>query len=124
VYYYAGKAYSSKKHKPFSPSAKAASDAALAERLNPMVREGGQGITKCRMTVCPARMFKHHPDKDLRRLANKQAREQHKMWGPCAKWLEPRTRRMRSANPHEAKPGLRPFLPRTIQYGCLGASEM
>ena len=71
------------------------------------------GLTKMPMMICPAKQFKYHPDKAIRRLAYAQARASHKLWGPCMKWNEPRTRRTISTI-QEPKPGLRPYQARMI----------
>ena len=82
---------------PFSPTDKAAGEALRWERTSPMLMPNAKGRLKCRAHVCPARIFGHHPDRALRRLAEPQAEEQHAMWGPCKPWLQPKTRRTISA---------------------------
>jgi hypothetical protein len=48
-----------------------------------MVNPHHHGKTPMRATVCPRKMFEYHPDADLRELADAQARESHRCWGPC-----------------------------------------
>lgn len=49
----------------------------------PSFRERTDGRRQHRAYVCPAKMFRHHPDPKVRALAFEQAREQHLAHGPC-----------------------------------------
>lgn len=70
---------------PFSPTAHAERQAALARQhgVDKVIARGGGTRTPRKSYVCPARMLARHPDADLRRLAQEQAREQHHAHGPC-----------------------------------------
>jgi hypothetical protein len=65
------------------------------------------GVTKMKAVFCPAKIFGRWHDKETRKIARDQARQNHLMWGPCKKPNEPRTLRQRSYKVSEPKPGLR-----------------
>jgi hypothetical protein len=65
------------------PSFEPESVALAPLRVRPAYRERTDGRRQHKSYVCPAKMFRHHPDPALRALAQEQAREQHELHGPC-----------------------------------------
>lgn len=46
------------------------------------INRGGDQRTR-RNYICPAKIWKNHPDASVRNIAWNQAHAQHQMWGPC-----------------------------------------
>lgn len=58
-------------------------DAAAAARLAIGLREERPAYYIRKYPICPAKIFRHHPDPAVRALAKAQAHEAHAVNGPC-----------------------------------------